>query len=170
PAELAFNKRQHRYAFQCRPALATADNHFDGGQRSRSRLGAVRFFTRNAALFEKLQHDIHVSSFSAQLFHEVLQNRLHQLVVLIVYRVDGHIAKKDRIGSDAQIMLHFAENDLLAAPAMLQDALKPGMLAHRYFACVAPELFYECIRSHGTYPAAARTAVLPVSTRSLKRG
>src|SRR5262249_32322387 len=63
-------------------------------------------------------------------------------------RVDSHIAKEDRIGSDTQIMLHLAENDLLAAPAMLQDTLEPGMLAHRYFACVAPQLFYECIRSH----------------------
>src|SRR5580765_5069262 len=45
-------------------------------------------------------------------------------------------------------MLHFAENDLLPAPAMLQDPLKPGMLTHRNLAGIAPQLFNKCVRSH----------------------
>src|SRR4030095_7476803 len=172
PAELAFNEGQHRYAFQCRPALATADNHFDGRQGSWCGLGAVRFFAGNAAFFEKLQHDIHVVSFAAQLLHEVFQDSLHQLVVFIANRVDGHVAEENRIGSDTQVMLHLAENDLLPAPAMLQDALKPGMLAHRYLAGVAPQLFYECVGSHRNLPCGCAYGSLsgfnPISQARIK--
>ena len=68
---------------------------------------------RDAAFLEKLQHDVHVRAFAAQLFHEIFQNRVHHRILFRGYGVDRHIAKEDRVGADSQIMLHFAENNLL---------------------------------------------------------
>jgi hypothetical protein len=37
-----------------------------------------------------------------------------------------------------EIVLHFAQNELSTSPAVLQNALEPGVLHHRDFLSVAP--------------------------------
>ena len=55
---------------------------------------------------------------------------------------------------DAQIVLHFAENDLLPGPAMLDDSVKPRMLLCRNFGIVGPEFADEIVLIHGHPPIA----------------
>ena len=112
-SELAFDEGEHGHSFQRRTSLAAADNHLNRRQGSRRRLGIVRFLPRDAAFFEKLQHDIHVRAFTAELFHEIFQNSVHHRILFGGDSVDRHIAKEDRIGPDPQIVLDFTENNLL---------------------------------------------------------
>jgi hypothetical protein len=45
---------------------------------------------------------------------------------------------KDRIGSNPQVMLDFTQNDLLATPTMLDNAVEPRVLLHGNFSGVTP--------------------------------
>src|SRR5207247_9865400 len=102
----------------------------------------------NATSLEKLKHDDHVGSRTGQFLHKVFQERLHQLINLIGNSVDGHIAEKDGIGPHPEVVLELSENDLLPAPTMLQNPLKPGMLLHGDFTLLAPKLLDKVFASH----------------------
>ena len=147
-AKLAFDEGEHGDAFESRAALATPDDHFDRCERAGRWLGVVRLFPRDAAFFEELQHDVHVRALSAQFFHEIFENRLHERVVFRRDGVDRHVAKENRVGAHAQVMLHLALNDLLTRPTMLDDAVEPRVLLHRHFRGVSPKLISKLIERH----------------------
>src|SRR5262249_41750955 len=147
-AELALDEAQHRHAFERGAPLAAADDRLDRRRRAGRRLGAVSLLARDAALLEELQHDVDVRPRAGKLLHEVFQHRAHEAVLFGGYRVDGDIAEENRIGAHAQIMLDLAKDNLLARPAMLEDALKPRMLAHGRLVGVAPKLADEFIGGH----------------------
>src|SRR5262245_7163207 len=84
----------------------------------------------------------------AQLLHKIFENRLHERVIFCGHGVDRHVAKENRVGAHAQIMLHFALNYLFARPAVLDDAVEPGVLFHGDFGGITPEFLYEFVELH----------------------
>src|SRR5262249_16262394 len=149
-----------RNALERRSPLATADDHLNRRESSRRRLGAIRLLPRDPAFFEKLKRDIHVRSWPGELFHEILHHPFPHFIILILYPLHPPLPEKNRIRSNAQIMLNLAQNNLLARPAMLQNPLKPGMLPHRDFTSIAPELFDKCIGVHELPSNSRRTKCL----------
>src|SRR5215472_7062459 len=147
-AQLTLDEREHGDALEGRATLAAANDHFDRGKCPRSGFGIVGLFAANATFLEKLQHDVHVSLFTAELFHEIFQHRVHDAVLLCCYRIDGHVAKKDRIGSNSQIVLDFTENNLLAGPTMLDNAVEPRVLLHGNFGGIIPQFLDKLIGLH----------------------
>src|SRR5574341_497507 len=89
-----------------------------------------------------------MSALATELLHEVFQHRLHYRIFLGSDGIDCHIAEENRIGAYTQIVLHLAEYDLLLGPAVLDDAIEPRVLLHRYFGCVTPKLLDEIISVH----------------------
>jgi hypothetical protein len=87
-----------------------------------------------------------VRALAAELLHEVVEDHLHERVLLFLHRVDGDVSEEDRVGTYSQVVLDFAQDDLLAAPAVFDDAAEPGMLHHRDLSSDPPELVDERIR------------------------
>ena len=132
-----------------RRCLTLLDDHLDSSHSSRSRLGAVCLLTGDPAFLQELQHDVHMAARPGQLLGEVLQHHLHQFVLLLGHSVDRNVTEENRVGADPQVVLDFAQDELTARPAVLQNALEPGMLRHRHFLSVAPQFGYKFVGRHG---------------------
>ena len=122
--------REQRDAFERGAILTARADHLDRGERSRRGVGAVGLLARDAGFLEELQHDVDVRPLAAELLHEVLHDHVHEVVVPLAGDVGDDVAKEDRVGTHAQVVLDLPEDDLLARPAMLDDPFEPRVVRH----------------------------------------
>ena len=87
-----------------------------------------------------------MGALAAQLLHEVVEDNIHQPILLFLDRIDGDVAKEDGVVAHPKVVLNFAQNDLLGRPAVLDDALEPGVLDHRDLVGNAPQVGDEGVR------------------------
>src|SRR5262249_31177776 len=125
--------------------LAAAVDHLDGGHRAWSRLSTVSLLPRDPAFLQELQHDVHMGPWRRQLLHEITQDRIHQLIPPCGHGVYHDVTPVDGVRTHPQIVLNFAQDELLRRPAVMNDAVEPGMLLHGYFLSVAPQFLDELV-------------------------
>src|SRR6266849_5965768 len=125
--------------------LAAPVDHFDGSHSTRRRLSTVSLLPRNPAFLQELEHDVHMGPWRRELLHEITQDHLHQLIPPCGHGVYHDVTPVDGVGAHSQIVLNFAQDELLWRPAVVDDAVEPGMLLHGHFMSVAPQFLYELI-------------------------
>src|SRR5712692_269500 len=125
--------------------LAAPVDHLDGSHSTRSRLSTVSLLPRDPAFLQELEHDVHMGPWRRELLHEITQDHLHQLIPPCGHGVYHDVTPVDGVGAHSQIVLNFAQDELLCRPAVVDDAVEPGMLLHGHFMSVAPQFLYELI-------------------------
>src|SRR5437773_474758 len=83
---------------------------------------------------------------AAELLHEVLHHDVHERVVPFARDVRNDVAEEDGVRPHPQVVLDLTEDDLLARPAMLDDALEPRMVRHEESVRDVPQLRDERVR------------------------
>src|SRR5207249_4866570 len=140
------DKGEERDALERAAVLAARTDHLDRGERPRRGVGAVRLLPRDAGVREELQHDVDVRLLAAELLHEVLHHDVHERVVPFARDVRNDVAEEDGVRPHPQVVLDLTEDDLLARPAMLDDALEPRMVRHEESVRDVPQLRDERVR------------------------
>ena len=87
-----------------------------------------------------------MGALATELLHEVVEDDLHQPVLLLLDRVYRDVSEEDGVGPHPQVVLHLALHDLVARPAVLDDPAKPGVLDHRNLVGNPPQFGDERIR------------------------
>ena len=152
PAVLAFDEREHRDALEGRAPLAVAEDHLDGRERAGRRLRMIGVVPGHAALLQELVHDVHVALLAGQLLHVVLEDRLGQAGQALLRGVGSDVAEVDRVLPNAEEVLDLSQDDLLARPAVVGDALEPRMLTHRERERVLPQISDKLVNVHRAPP------------------